>query len=119
MLVYDLSNFFMEALRAISFPLSTAFIVSHMFRYLVASFLLSMWTFCCFCCYWKSALVHFCLIEYMGLIQMLLYVLRLDFFVCVEACLFCVCVIIWSMLQKISWGVEKKVHSFVLGWNVL
>jgi hypothetical protein len=31
--VYTLSNFFLEALRTVSFPLSTAFIVSHKFGY--------------------------------------------------------------------------------------
>ena len=41
MLVYALSNFFLEALRAMSFPLRNAFIVSHKFGYIVASFLLN------------------------------------------------------------------------------
>jgi hypothetical protein len=36
--VYDLFNFFMEALRAMGLPLSTAFIVSHKFEYDVPSF---------------------------------------------------------------------------------
>jgi hypothetical protein len=40
-LLYDLSNFFMEALRAINFPLSTADILSHKFGYVVISFLLN------------------------------------------------------------------------------
>jgi hypothetical protein len=39
--VYDLSNFFMKALRDMNFPLSTTFTVSHKFGYLVPSFLLT------------------------------------------------------------------------------
>ena len=27
--------------------------------------------------------------------------------------------IIWSFLEKVPWGAEKKVYSFALGWNVL
>ena len=38
LLVYALSSFFLEALRAMSFPLRTAFIVSHKFGYVVSSF---------------------------------------------------------------------------------
>jgi hypothetical protein len=41
LLMYALSNFFLEALRAMTFPLSTALIVSHKFRYGVASFSLN------------------------------------------------------------------------------
>jgi hypothetical protein len=40
--VYALSSFFFEeALRAMSFPLRTAFIVSHKFQYVVAPFSLN------------------------------------------------------------------------------
>ena len=38
LLVYSLSSFFLAVLRAMSFPLRTAFIVSHKFGYAVASF---------------------------------------------------------------------------------
>ena len=38
LLVYALSIFFLEALRAMSFPLSTAFIVSQRFGYVAPSF---------------------------------------------------------------------------------
>ena len=41
LLVYALSSFFLEALRAMSFPLRNAFIVSHKFGYVVASFSLN------------------------------------------------------------------------------
>ena len=41
LLVYALSSFCLEALRAMSFPLRTAFIVSHKFEYVVASFSLT------------------------------------------------------------------------------
>ena len=41
LLVYALSSFFLEALRAMSFRLSTAFIVSHKFGYVVVSFSLN------------------------------------------------------------------------------
>jgi len=36
--LYALSSVFLEALTALSFPLSTAFIVSHKFGYVVPSF---------------------------------------------------------------------------------
>jgi hypothetical protein len=39
--VYALSSFFLEALRAMSFPLSTTFIVSHYFCYVLPSFSLN------------------------------------------------------------------------------
>ena len=41
LLVCALSRFFLEALRAMSFPLRNAFIVSHRFVYVVASFSLN------------------------------------------------------------------------------
>ena len=41
LLVYVLSSFFLEALRAMSFSLSTAFIVSNKFGYVVPSFSLN------------------------------------------------------------------------------
>ena len=41
LLVYALSIFFLEVLRAMSFPLSTAFIVSQRFGYVVRSFSLN------------------------------------------------------------------------------
>jgi hypothetical protein len=41
LLVYALSSFFLEALRAMSFPLRAAFIVSHKFGYVGASFSLN------------------------------------------------------------------------------
>ena len=40
-LVYDLSNFFMEALTAMTFPLGTSFIGSHKFGYVVPFFSLN------------------------------------------------------------------------------
>jgi hypothetical protein len=39
--VYALSGFFLEALRAMSFPLRTAFIVFHKFGFVMASFSLN------------------------------------------------------------------------------
>jgi hypothetical protein len=41
LLVYALSSFFLAAFRAMSFPLRTAFIVSHKYGYVVASFSLN------------------------------------------------------------------------------
>jgi hypothetical protein len=41
LLVYALSSFFLEALKTMSFPLRTAFIVSHKFGFVVASFSLN------------------------------------------------------------------------------
>ena len=42
LLVYALSSFFVEALRAMGFPFRTAFIVSQKFGCVVASFLLKI-----------------------------------------------------------------------------
>jgi hypothetical protein len=39
--VYPHSSFFLEVFRAMSFPLSTAFNVSHKYGYVVASFSLN------------------------------------------------------------------------------
>ena len=91
LLVYHFSNFFKEALRAMSFALSTAFIVPHKFGYVVPSFLLNSkmslislflpwlsyyWvgrcsaSTCMLCfCYWRLAFVHGGPIEYNVLIQ--------------------------------------------------
>ena len=41
LLLYPLSSFFLEAFKAMSSPLRTAFIVSHKFGYVVASFSLN------------------------------------------------------------------------------
>ena len=41
LLLYPLSSFFLEAFKAVSSPLNTAFIVSHKFGYVVASFSLN------------------------------------------------------------------------------
>jgi hypothetical protein len=41
LLVYALSSFFLEALRAMTFPLRTAFVLYHKFGYIVASFSLN------------------------------------------------------------------------------
>jgi len=95
LLVYTLSSFFLEALRAMNFSISTAFIGSHKFWCVVTSFLLNsrkslislfhswtsyhweehclapmcMWAFCHFCCYWRPALVWGNLIRCMRLFQ--------------------------------------------------
>ena len=95
LLVYALSSFFLEALGAMGFPLSMAFIVSHKFKYVVASFSLNskmslislfllwpnyhwveycsvsihIWAFHCFCWYLRTALVRGDLIGCMGLFQ--------------------------------------------------
>jgi hypothetical protein len=41
LLVYDLTSFFLEALRAMTFPCSSAFIVFPNFEYVVPSFSLN------------------------------------------------------------------------------
>jgi hypothetical protein len=41
LLVYSLFSFFLESLRAMSFPLRNVFIVTHKFGYVVASFSLN------------------------------------------------------------------------------
>ena len=50
---------------------------------------------------WWSDRVH-------GIISIFLYLLRPVLWP-----------IIWSILEKVTWGPEKKVYPFVLGWNVL
>ena len=97
-----LSSIFLLALRAVRFPLRTAFIVPHKFGYVVASFSLnsktslislilpwpSYWVECCLgstwmlafyylCCYWRSAFICGVLIGCMELFQ---------YFCSVEAC---------------------------------
>jgi hypothetical protein len=131
--VYAFFSFFLQALRAMGFPVRTAFILSHEFGYVVPSFSLNskmplislllpwqsydwveccsasmcMWAFHCFCCYWKPALAYVDKIGCMGLFQSS-----------------CICwglflwQIIWSILEKVQWG-SKKACSFVLGWNGL
>jgi hypothetical protein len=93
LLVWQLSNFFMKALSAMYFFLSTAFIVSHKFVYILPSFSLNLkkslislflhwpsyhWQlfsfhgyvgFLLFCCYWSLALVCGNLIGCIGLFQ--------------------------------------------------
>jgi len=89
LLTYGVSCFFLQALRALSFPLSTAFIVSHIYACVVSSFLFDskkplislflpchwvehcstsrcMWAFCCHYCYSSPVLVHGDLIGCMG-----------------------------------------------------
>ena len=75
LLVYALSSFFLEALRAMSFPLRNAFIVSHRFGYVVASFSLNskkslislfhpwprnQWVECCSVFIWMLAFYYLC-----------------------------------------------------------
>jgi hypothetical protein len=94
--VYPLSCFFLEVLRAMSFPFSTAFIVFHKSWYVVSPFSLNsqkslisffissltteyygvecpsaymhMWVLC-FSCYWRPALFHSDLIGGLELFQ--------------------------------------------------
>ena len=93
LIVWDLSDFFMKVLSAMNFPLSTTFIVSHKFGYVVHSFSLNsrkslisfiisamtQWSLskelfsfhnfkdvCCFCCCWNPSLIPGGLIGYRG-----------------------------------------------------
>ena len=121
LLVCALSNFFLEALRAMIFPLRTAFIVSHKFGYVLASFSLNsktslilslflpwpsyhleeccssstcMWDFSYLCCYWRSAFVHGDVIGCMGYFQYFCWVLFYDW--------------LWSIVEKGPWGAKRK-----------
>ena len=108
LIVYALSSFFVQPLRAISFPLSTAFIMSHKFGYGVPSFSLnskkSLISFNYFCYYWRTALIRDVLLRYMGFSIFLYkkYLLRLVLWL-----------ILWLILEMESWSSEKKVYSFV------
>ena len=129
LLLHVLSSFFFETLRAMSFLLRTAFIVSHMFGYVVTSlnskkslvsfFISSLtkvslsWVFFSFhmnvgfllfmlllkisLSLWWSGRMH-------GVISIFFYLLRPLLWP-----------IIWSILEKVPWGAEKKVYPFVLG----
>ena len=130
---YVLSSFFLLALRTVSFPLSTAFILSHKFGDTVPSFSLNskmsltslfllwpshhwvehssasmcMWALCCFCCYWRQALICSDQIGGMALIQSS------------DICWDFLWPIIWLILKTVLWDAKKKVYSFDLGWNIL
>jgi hypothetical protein len=135
LLVYALSCFFLEALRAMSFHLSIAFIVSHKFGYVVASFSLNSKKsslsffissltnlslsralfsfhvyvdFLLFLLLLKTSLSPWWSDRNHGIISIFLYLLRPVLWW-----------ITWSILEKVSWVAEKKVYSFDLGPNLL
>ena len=89
--MYALSAFFLEALRALSFPLRTAFIVSHKFGYVVVSFSLNS----------KKSLIYFFI---PSLYKVSLRILLFSFHVNVGFLLF-------MLLLKIS----LIVHSDLIG----
>ena len=138
LLVYALCSFFLEAFRVMGFPISTVFIVSHKFGYIVPSFSLNS----------KMSLISFFLSSLTKLslsrmlfsfhvyVGFLLFLLLLktslspwrsdrvhawdysNLLISVEVC-FVSKASIWLLLEKVPWGAGKKVYSFVLGQNVL
>ena len=125
LLVYSLSSFFLEALRAMSFLLRTAFMVSHKFGYVLASFLLNSKTslisfltklslsrvlfsfhlnvgFLLFILLLKISLSSWWSEGMHGIICIILYLLRPVLWL-----------IMWSILEKVLWGAEKKVCIFL------
>lgn len=60
---------------------------------------MSLSTFCCCCCCWSRM---------QGVISIFRHLLRLA-----------LCPSVWSTLKKVPWGAEKKMYSFVFGWNIL
>ena len=135
LVVYALTSFFLEALRTMSFSLSTSLIVSHKFGCALLPFSLNskkslIFVFIpsltkvslrrvLFCFHVNVGFVLFMLFLKMslspwwsermyGIISIFLYLLSPVLLP-----------IIWSVLEKIPWGAEKKVYPFVLRWNVL
>jgi len=126
MLVYAHSSFFLEALWAMSFPLRTTFIVSHKFGYVVASFSLKF----------KKSLISF-FISFLSkvLLSRVLFSVHVNvgflwvmpllktsltlwwsdrmhgviliYFYLLRPVLW---PIIWSILEEVPWGAEKKVY---------
>ena len=130
LIMFAFFDFSTEALRAMSFLLHTAFIMSYKFGCVVPSFSLNSkvfnislsllmklsWSysastcilpFCCFCCYWGSALVCGVLIEYMGLLQ------------CSFICWVLFCVWLYGWFLRMYHEVWEEGISFVFGWNVV
>ena len=130
-LMCALSSFFLEALRAMSFPVRNAFIMSPKFGYILASFSLnskkSLISFLI------SSLTNFSLSRvlfsfhvYVGfLVFMLWSKITLSPWwshrmhginsICLYLLRPVLWPIIWSILEKVPWGAEKKVYPFVLG----
>ena len=139
LLVWDLSNFFIKAFSTmnfpLNFPLNDAFIVSHMFGYNASTFSLNSRK--SFISFFISSLTNLSLNKdlfsfhvYVGFLKFLLLLktsLRLwwsdRMHGIISIFLYQLRVvlwpIIWSVLEKIPQGTEKKAYSFVLVWNVL
>ena len=126
-LMYVFSRFFLEALRAMSFPLRTVFTVSHKFEYVVASFTLTS----------KKSLVSFftssltelslnrVLFSFHVYVGFLLFMLLLKISLSSRwsdrmheiISIFCICWhlfydrFIWSVLEKVPWGTDKTKYS--------
>jgi hypothetical protein len=120
----------LEACRAMSFPLRTAFIVSQKFGYIVPSFSLNSTVFNLFIPWSNYHWVGHCLASmYIWAFWGFLLLLKTNLgswisdrmhgiisIICIWWGLFCDQ--LWPILEKVPWGTEK-VHSFVLGWNFL
>jgi hypothetical protein len=135
LLVYALCSFFLEALRAMSFPLRTAFIVAHKFGYVVALFSLNskkslISLFISSFTKLSSSRILFSFYVYVGFLLFMLLLKKIlsplwtnkmpgiisIYFYLLQPVLWpSIC----SILKKVPWCAEKKVYPFVLGWNVL
>ena len=131
LLVYALSSSFLEPLRAMSFPLRTAFIVCHKCGYVVASFSLnskkSLFTFfisslakeslsrvlfsfhvnVCFLLFMlllKISLIPWWSVRMHGICSIFVYQMRPVLWPTV-----------WSVLEEVPCDAEKKVYPFILG----
>ena len=133
--MWDFSSFFMEAFSAMNLPLNTAFIVSHKFGSVVWSFSLNfrkslISTFISSLTYWWFRWALFNFHVFVGFLELVLLLTSSfipwwsdkvhwvipTFFVFVEVCFVTKYVVnFWEVL----WGAEKKVYSFLFGWNIL
>jgi hypothetical protein len=66
-----------------------------------------MWAFCCFCCYWRPVNLWW---------SDRIHVIMSIFFYLLKPVLW---LIIWSILEKVPIGAEKKVNYFILELNFL
>ena len=130
LVVYAPSNFFLEALRMMSLPLSTAFIVSHEFANLEPSFSLnskkSLISF--FISFLTKLLLSrelFSFHMYLGFLLLLFFLktslnpwwsdrLHRTISIVFYLLRLVLLLIIWTILEKVPWSAEKKVFSSVL-----
>ena len=131
----DFSVFFNWALSAMNFPLCTAFIVSHRFEYVVSLFslnsrkvLISFFISSLTQGWFSSWLFNFH--EFVGFLGVALllnsnfnpwwsYKTQVVTNIFLYLWKFALLPNMWSIFEKVPWAAEKKVYSFLFGWNVL